>query len=161
MSEMTDFVEGVVREYKGRVGFLIPILQDVQRELNYLPREALEVVSETLEVPISQIYEVTTFYKAFSLTPRGKHRLSLCLGTACHVRGALLIGEHIERTLEIKAGETTPDLEFTYETVNCLGACALGPIVVLGDEYQGNMSIAKTNKLFKKLGKKVTTDEED
>ena len=154
-------VKDIIGRYDNDRSFLIPILQDVQKELNYLPKEALEAVSETLEVPISQIYEVTTFYKAFSLTPRGKHRLSLCLGTACHVRGALLIGEHIERTLEMKAGETTPDLEFTYETVNCLGACALGPIVVVGDEYQGNMSIAKTNKLFKKLGKKVTTDEED
>ena len=154
-------VKQIISKYDNDKSFLIPILQDVQKELNYLPKEALEAVGTELELPISHIYEVATFYKAFSLTPRGKHQLSLCLGTACHVRGAHLIGDHIERTLDIKAGDTTPDLEYTYETVNCVGACALGPILVVDEEYQGNMSIAKTNKLFKKLGKKVKTDEED
>ena len=154
-------VKDIIRRYDNDKSFLIPILQDVQKEINYLPKEALEAVSSELGVSVSQIYEVATFYKAFSLTPRGKHQLSLCLGTACHVRGAPLIGEHIERTLNIGAGETTPDLEFTYETVNCVGACALGPILVADEESQGNMTIAKTNKLFKKLGKKVKTDEED
>ena len=154
-------VKDIISRYDNDKSFLIPILQDVQKELNYLPKEALEAVSSELEISISRIYEVATFYKAFSLTPRGKHQLSLCLGTACHVRGAPLIGEHIERTLGIEAGATTEDLEYTYETVNCVGACALGPILVADDEYQGNMTIAKTNKLFKKLGKKVKADEED
>lgn len=158
---MKEKVTEIISKYDKDKSFLIPILQDVQKAFNYLPREALDAVSEGLDVPISRIFEVCTFYRAFSLTPRGKHQLSLCLGTACHVRGAPLIGDHLERTLGIKAGETTRDLEYTFETVNCLGACALGPIVVVDGEYQGNMSIAKTNKLFKKLGKKVETDEED
>jgi NADH-quinone oxidoreductase subunit E len=109
---------------------------------------------------MSRIFEVATFYKAFSLTPRGRHQLSLCLGTACHVRGASLIQENIERALDIKAGETTDDLEFTFETVNCLGACALGPILVVDEEYKGHMTLSKANKILKKLGKKVATDDE-
>ncbi len=158
---MKEKVQEIVARYDRDKSFLIPILQDVQKAFNYLPQDVLKAVSEELGVSISQVFEVCTFYKAFSLTPRGKHQLSLCLGTACHVRGAPLIGEHMERTLGLKAGETSPDLEYTYETVNCLGACALGPILVVDGEYQGNMTIAKTNKLFKKLGKKVETDEED
>jgi len=153
-------VKEIIGRYNNDKSFLIPILQDVQKEFKYLPQDALGAVSRLLDVPISNIYEVSTFYKAFSLTPRGEHELSLCVGTACHVRGATLIGDHIERTLGIKAGETSPDLEFTYETVNCLGTCASGPVLVVDDEYYGSISIAKTNKILKSLGKKVKTDEE-
>ncbi|MCP4112869.1 MAG: NAD(P)H-dependent oxidoreductase subunit E [Desulfobacteraceae bacterium] len=158
---MKPQVKNIVLKYNSDKGFLVPILQDVQKEFNYLPREALNAVSDELDVPISRIYEVATFYKAFSLTPRGRHCLSLCLGTACHVRGAPLIGNHIERALNIEAGQTTDDLEFTYETVNCLGACALGPILVADEEYHGQVTMSKTNKILKKLGKKVKTDDEE
>ncbi|MBN2468082.1 MAG: NAD(P)H-dependent oxidoreductase subunit E [Deltaproteobacteria bacterium] len=154
-------IQTIIDKYGADKGFLVPILQDVQKEFKYLPREALTHVSVYLGVPISRLFEVATFYKAFSLTPRGKHELSLCLGTACHVRGAPLIGDNIERTLGIKAGETSSDLEFTFETVNCLGACALGPILVVDGEYHGNISITKSNKILKKLGKKVQIDEEN
>ncbi len=153
-------VKEIIQRYKQDKGFLVPILQDVQKRFNYLTREALNNVSTLLGVPISQIYHVATFYRAFSLVPRGKHQLLLCLGTACHVRNAPLIGEHLERTLGIKAGETTSDLEFTFETVNCLGACALGPILVVDEEYHGQMTISKANKILKKLGKKVERDDE-
>jgi len=155
----TDIKE-IIKRYGEDKSFLVPILQDVQKRFNYLPKEAIQSVSKLLEVPLSQIYHVATFYKAFSLLPRGKHQFQLCLGTACHVRNAPLIGEHIERTLGIKAGETTSDLEFTFETVNCLGACALGPILVLNEEYHGQMTISKANKILKKLGKKVESDDE-
>jgi len=155
----TDIKE-IIKRYGEDKSFLVPILQDVQKRFNYLPKEAIQSVSKLLEVPLSQIYHVATFYKAFSLLPRGKHQFQLCLGTACHVRNAPLIGEHIERTLGIKAGETTSDLEFTFETVNCLGACALGPILVLDEEYHGQMTISKANKILKKLGKKVESDDE-
>jgi NADH-quinone oxidoreductase subunit E len=158
---MEEKIKAIIQKYGSDKGFLVPILQDVQKEFNYLPQEALNKVSSNLSVPISRIYEVATFYKAFSLTPRGKNQLSLCLGTACHVRGAPLIGEHIERTLNIKAGETSSDLEFTFETVNCLGACALGPILVVNGEYHGEMSISKASKILKKLGKKVKSDDEE
>ena len=129
------------------------MLQDVQKELNYLPREALDYVSQFLQVSIAQIYEVATFYTAFSLEPRGKYQLALCQGTACHVRGVPQITDNIERTLDMKAGETTEDLKYTFETVNCVGACALGPVLVVNGDYHGKMTIAKTDKLLKKLGK--------
>lgn len=154
-------IQEIIAKYGSDKGFLVPILQDVQRELNYLPEEALNLVSSGLDIPISRIFEVATFYKAFSLTPRGKHLLSLCLGTACHVRGAPLIESHITRALSLKSGETSPDLEFTFETVNCLGACALGPIIVVDGEYHGQVTIAKTNSILKNLGKKVATDDEE
>jgi NADH-quinone oxidoreductase subunit E len=153
-------VKEIIQRYNQDKSFLVPILQDVQKRFNYLPREALNSVSTLLSIPLSQIYHVATFYKAFSLLPRGKHQFQLCLGTACHVRNAPLLGDHIERTLGIKAGETTADLEFTFETVNCLGACALGPILVVDEEYHGQMTISKANKILKKLGKKVETDDE-
>jgi len=157
---METKVQQIIEKYDSNRAYLVPILQDVQKEFNYLPKEQLDQLSTALSVPISQIYEVATFYKAFSLTPRGKHQLSLCLGTACHVRGAPLLGDAVERVLSLKAGQTSADLEFTYETVNCLGACASGPILVVDGEYHGHLTIAKTNKLLKQLGKKVETDDE-
>jgi NADH-quinone oxidoreductase subunit E len=157
---MEQQIRQIISRYGSDKSFLVPVLQDVQRELNYLPEEALQEVARQLDVPVSRVFEVATFYKAFSLTPRGKHLLSLCLGTACHVRGAPLVSGHIERVLGIKPGETTADLQFTFETVNCLGACALGPIIVADGEYHGQVTIAKTNTILRDLGLKVSTDEE-
>jgi len=158
---MEDKVREIVLTYNSDKAFLVPILQDVQKEFNYLPKKALERVSVFLDVPLSLIYEVATFYKAFSLTPRGEHQLTLCVGTACHVRGAPILANHIERILEIKPGETSANLKYSFNTVNCVGACALGPILDVDGEYHGKMTISKSNKLLKKLGKKVVTDEED
>ncbi len=157
---MEDQVKEIIQKYNNDKSFLIPILQDIQKRFNYLPREALTALGVNLGVPQSLIYHVATFYKAFSLTPKGRYRLSLCLGTACHVRGAPLIGDHIERVLGLKAGETSKDREYSYETVNCLGACALGPILVVNDEYHGQMTIAKANKVLASIGVKVESDEE-
>ena len=157
---MEEQVNEIIQRYSGDKSYLVPILQDVQREFNYLPKDALCAVSTRLSVPISRVYEVATFYKAFSLKPKGRCQLSLCLGTACHVRGAELIAGNIESILGIKEGETTPDLEFSFETVGCLGACALGPILVVNGEYNGHMNIAKSTKILKKLGKKGATDDE-
>ncbi|MEJ2662116.1 MAG: NAD(P)H-dependent oxidoreductase subunit E [Desulfobacteraceae bacterium] len=158
---MKSKVKAIIEKYSGERGFLVPILQDVQKEWNYLPRKALDAVSLLLDIPISQIFEVATFYRAFSLEPRGRYQVCLCMGTACHVRGAARIGDHIQRTLGVQAGQTTPDLEFTYETVNCLGACALGPVLTVNEEYHGQVTIGKTNKILKKLGKKVESDDEE
>lgn len=152
-------VKDIIQKYGSDKGFLVSILQDVQKEFNYLPKDALNTVSSSLDVAISRIFEVATFYKAFSLTPRGRHQLSLCMGTACYVRGAPLIESNIERVLGLKPGETSADLEFSFDTVNCLGSCASGPILVVDEESQGQMTVAKTNKILKKLGKKVKTDE--
>jgi NADH-quinone oxidoreductase subunit E len=107
------------------------------------------MVAENLNIPLINIYSVATFYKVFSLQPRGKYLINVCLGTACHVRGGKRIVEEIERILDIAVGETTPDMQFTLETVRCLGACALGPVVVINDEYHGHMDVKKTGKLLK------------
>jgi NADH-quinone oxidoreductase subunit E len=158
---MKSKVKEIIEKYNGERGFLVPILQDVQKEWNYLPRKALDAVGLLLDIPVSQIFEVATFYRAFSLEPRGRHQVCVCMGTACHVRGAARIGDHIQRALGIEAGGTTPDLEFTYETVNCLGACALGPVLTVNEEYHGQVTIGKTNKILKQLGKKVESDDEE
>ena len=156
---MEEKVKAIVQHYSGDKSYLVPILQDVQKEFNYLPKEALCAVSANLNVPISRVYEVVTFYKAFSLKPKGRYQLSLCMGTACHVRGAELIAGNIKTILGISEGNTTPDLEFSFETVGCLGACALGPVLVVNGEYHGHMNIAKSTKILKTLGKKGATDD--
>jgi len=141
-------VELVLDRYQRDYGLLVSILQDIQAEYNYLPKEALEQVSQGVNVPLSQVYSVATFFKAFSLEPRGRHLINVCLGTACHVRGAVRILETIERELDIKPGKTTEDLKYTLETVNCVGACALGPIVIIDGEYSGQMKTAKVKPLL-------------
>jgi len=132
-------------------GSLISVLEEIQQRYRYLPREALILASERLDVPLSQAYAVATFYNAFSLKPKGKHCLQVCMGTACHVRGSPQVLNRIETTLGIAAGETTPDMLFTLETVNCLGACALGPIVVTDGEYSGQMTVQKSDMLLKRI----------
>ena len=129
---------------------LVSVLQDVQAAYRYLPREALECVCEGLDIPLSRVYSLATFFKAFSLTPRGRHLINVCLGTACHVRGAVKVLDEFERDMGIKSGETTPDLKFTLETVNCVGACALGPMVISDEEYHGEMTIDKVKPLIKR-----------
>jgi len=143
-------VDAIVKRYKANRDSLISILQDIQSEYRYLPEEALRRVAESLNLPHIQVYGVATFYKSFSLKPRGKHMCSVCTGTACHVRGAPVITEEFERQLETRAGDTTPDNEFTLETVNCLGACALGPIVVVDGHYFSNVNSSGVKKIIKK-----------
>lgn len=146
--EIEDSVGAVLARYQRDEGFLVSILQDVQTKLNYLPREALLKVSQGLDVPLSRVYSVATFFKAFSLKPRGRHLLHVCMGTACHVRGAVRVLDRIEQELGIGSGETTRDLEYTLETVNCVGACALGPVVVVDGEYAGQMTSDKVKHLL-------------
>jgi NADH-quinone oxidoreductase subunit E len=143
-------VDSIAEQYGNESNLLVSVLQDVQSELNYLPAEALKEVSRKLNIPLTQVYSVATFYKAFSLKPRGRHNISCCMGTACHVRGSTRILDTLERELKVKAGETTDDGRFTLETVNCLGACALGPIVVIDGEYTGGMKSEKVKALLKK-----------
>ena len=141
-------VESILDSHQRDKGMLVAILQDIQAEHNYLPREALEEVSKGLCVPLSQVYSVATFFKALSLEPRGRHLINVCLGTACHVRGAVRVLEAMERELAISSGETTKDLRFTLETVNCVGACALGPVVIVDGEYHGQMKAEKTKDVL-------------
>jgi NADH-quinone oxidoreductase subunit E len=142
-------VGAILDRYQYDKAMLVSILQDIQAEYNYLPEESLLAVSQELGVPLSQVYSVATFFKAFSLTPRGRHIISVCLGTACHVRGAVKILETFERELDINRGGTTKDLNYTLETVNCVGACALGPMVIVDGEYLGEMDIEKVKPVLK------------
>ena len=148
IKQIKEKVESVLDSYRHDKTLLVSILQDVQAECNYLPKEGLTRVSEGLGVPLSQVYSVATFFKAFSLKPRGRHLINVCLGTACHVRGAIRTLEEIERELRINQGETTEDLKYTLETVNCVGACALGPMVIIDGEYSGQMKPDKVRPLL-------------
>jgi NADH-quinone oxidoreductase subunit E len=132
-------------------GSLIAALDEIQERFRYLPPEALILASERLGVPLSQTYAVATFYNAFSLNPKGKHCLHVCMGTACHVRGSPQVLDRLESKLAVKAGETTRDHLFTLETVNCLGACALGPIIVTDGEYSGQMTTQKVDQLLRTI----------
>jgi len=144
-----DKVDEIIDGYVGEEGILIQLLLDIQSELNWIPKEVLERISERLKIPVSQIYRIASFYKAMSLTPRGRHIVNVCLGTACHVRGGQRIMDRAKELLGIKEGETTPDMKFTLERVNCLGCCALGPVVVVDGEYHGKVAPAKVEKTLK------------
>jgi len=129
---------------------LISVLQDIQAKMNYLPRKALVQVAKSLDIPLTNVYEVATFYKAFSLEPKGRHTIQVCLGTACHVRGGARVLDYLENRLEVKTGGTTKDLGFTLESVNCLGACALGPMMVIDKKYYGKINAGKIEPILKK-----------
>ena len=142
-------VDGIIDKYPSKQSVLIQLLLDIQSEFNWIPKEAIQCVSQRLQIPISQIYRVASFYKAMSLTPRGRHVINVCLGTACHVRGATRIIDKVEESLGIKTGETTEDMKFTLQRVNCLGCCALGPVMVVDKDYHGKMTPAKIEAILK------------
>ena len=144
----------ILDKYQRESSSILAILQDIQDEENYLPKETVKQVAQELGVPLARIYALSTFFSSFSLEPRGKHICTVCMGTACHVRGAPRLVEHIEREFDIPAGQTTKDMQLTLETVNCVGACALGPLVILDGEYHGNMNPAKLDRVFRPLKKK-------
>ena len=152
-------VKSFVTKHRSEKKALISVLQDIQEEYNYLPQEALRIVSVTLGIPLIDIMGVATFYRAFSLEPRGKHLITVCLGTACHVRGGSKILDEFEKKLNIHAGETTEDRHFTLETVACLGCCAIGPVVVVDDNYYAQTTIRKVSSILKKYTKKEKKNE--
>jgi NADH-quinone oxidoreductase subunit E len=145
---MDEKIEAILDKYERDRGLLVSMLQDIQKEHFYLPREALVQVAGALDIPLSQIYSVATFFKAFSLSPRGRHLVSVCLGTACHVRGAVRLVEDLERRLATARGETTPDQKFTLDTVRCVGACALGPVVTVDKDYFGEMQASRLDAML-------------
>jgi len=130
---------------------LLSVLQDIQTRYGYLPEEKLIETAKTLDMPLIDVYGVATFYKSFSLTPRGRHQVKVCLGTACHVRGASRIADEIERKLGIRPGETSEDGEFSLETVMCLGCCAIGPVVVIDGKYYGQMMLTKLESILRTI----------
>ena len=153
MDNDCEKVEAIIHKYGGSRDSLISMLQDIQYEYKYLPENMLRLVAKQLELPLIQVYGVATFFKAFSLKPRGKHIVSVCLGTACHVRGAPAVLDEVERQLGTEPGETTEDMQFTLETVNCLGACALGPIMVVDGKYHGQVGPGKVKKILNRYKK--------
>jgi NADH-quinone oxidoreductase subunit E len=149
----THLLDSILDRYGRDPANVIAILQDIQAEANWLPEEDLRYVCTELAIPFSKMMALATFYKAFSLSPRGRHIVSVCLGTACHVRGGERILGAVERELGIHGGETDADLQWTLETVGCLGACALGPIVVVDGEYHGQMTSLKATRLLQRVKK--------
>ena len=143
-----DRIDNIINKYINEEGVLIQLLLDIQRELNWIPKEAITRINERLHIPLSQIYRVASFYTALSLKPRGRHLIRVCLGTACYVRGGPRILDSVERTLDIRAGDTTSDGKFTLETVNCLGCCALGPVIEIDGQYHGRLSSANMKKML-------------
>jgi NADH-quinone oxidoreductase subunit E len=142
-------IDGIIDKHQAEASSLIQILLEIQGENHWLPGEALERVSEKLQVPISRIRHIATFYKAFSLVPKGRHEIHICMGTACHVRGAKRVLDTVQDQTGIKPGETDLDLKFSLETVNCLGCCALGPVMEINGKTHGKLSPAETLEVLK------------
>lgn len=146
--EVASKVDEIIDRHNKDKSALIQILLEIQREYNWLPKEALLWLSERLGVSMNQIYQIATFYKAFSLIPRGRHLVRVCTGTACHVRGAITLSDRASQLMNLSPGETTKDLRFSFETVNCLGCCALGPVVVIDGQYHSNPLMPELEKLL-------------
>jgi len=144
-----DKIDRIIDKHQSESSSLIQILLDIQSENHWLPKEALERVGEKLQVPSSRIQHIATFYKAFSLVPKGRHEVHICVGTACHVRGATQVLDIVQDLTGIKPGETDLDLKFSLETVNCLGCCALGPVMEIDGKTHGKMAPAKTAEVLK------------
>jgi len=149
----TAKIDAMIDKYGRDASSLILVLQDIQALYRYLPREALQYLSEQLNAPLAKIYNVATFFKAFSLKPKGEHVVCVCMGTACHVRGAPRILDDISRQLDLEPNATSKDEKFTLETVNCLGSCALGPLVVVDDQYIGHATATKMKQILGPLAK--------
>jgi len=142
-------IDSIIRQYGGRESAILAILQDIQAEEKYLPKETLEYVSQRMQIPLGQIFRIATFYNALSLKPRGRHKIDVCLGTACHVRGGERILNKLERDLGVSVGETTKDKRFTLEAVHCVGCCSLGPVAVVDGDVYGRLSQDKVPALLK------------
>jgi NADH-quinone oxidoreductase subunit E len=142
-------MDRIIQQYGARESALLAILQDIQAEEKYLPKEVLEHVSQQMNIPLVQVFRIATFYNALSLKPRGRHKIDVCLGTACHVRGGERILEKLERDLAISVGKTTKDKRFTLESVHCVGCCSLGPVAVIDGDVYGRLSQDKVPALLK------------
>ncbi|MBS4025621.1 MAG: NAD(P)H-dependent oxidoreductase subunit E [Clostridia bacterium] len=145
-----DRIDQIIDKHQGEASSLIQILLDIQSENRWLPKEALERVSEKLEVSLTRIQHIATFYKAFSLVPKGRHQIHVCMGTACHVRGAQNVLDKVQDLTGIKPGETDSDMKYSLETVNCLGCCSLGPVMEVDGKVHGKISPAETAEVIKK-----------
>ena len=147
---MDKMLEKTIKQYQGKPGAVISILEDIQEIHGYLPKDVLEQVSERLDVHLSQLFSLATFYSAFTLKPRGKHTIRVCLGTACHVRGAPKIVDELSRLLDIKPSDTTEDMKFTLETVRCVGCCSLAPVIRVDKDTYGYNTMGRMPKILAK-----------
>jgi NADH-quinone oxidoreductase subunit E len=148
--QYTD-IDAILEKYPSEPQYLISLLQDVQANYHYISEENMNLVCDYVGVPLTQAWSVATFYKAFSLEPRGEHEIKVCLGTACHLKGGQRLVDNLARELGIQPGQTTPDLKITLETVNCLGACAIAPVAVADEIYHPRMTARKMDKILKKI----------
>ncbi len=146
--KQVEELERIIEKHKGKPGALIPVLEEAQVVLDYLPIPVQKKIAKELNLPLAQVYGVVTFYSFFTMTPRGKHTVRVCLGTACYVRGGKKIVEAIEKEYGVKEGETTSDRRFTFETVRCLGACGLGPVMVVDGNVHGRVKPAKLKEIL-------------
>ncbi len=151
MEDQTKTIDELLECYPEKPEYLIFLLQDVQSAYGYISPESMQAVSDHAGVPVTQAYSVATFYQSFRLEPKGEHELRVCLGTACHLKGGQRIVEALERKLNINAGETTEDMMYTLDTVNCVGACALAPVMLVDENYETNMTAMKIGKILKKI----------
>jgi NADH:ubiquinone oxidoreductase subunit E len=147
-AEELDKLEAIIDRYGGRAGYLIPALKEAQDMFGYLPMEVQRKLADGMHIPASHIYGVVTFYSFFTITPRGRHTIRLCLGTACYVKGSKEILENIVREIGINVGETSEDGRFTLEAVRCLGACGLAPVMLIGEDTHGNINPTDTVKIL-------------
>jgi NADH:ubiquinone oxidoreductase subunit E len=149
VDEKIGNVKDVLTDTQKKRGVLIQAFQSIQKEYNYLPEDALKALSKKLDIPLSEVYSTASFYKHFYFKPRGRNVVCVCLGTACHVRGASKVLEKIEESFGIKGGETTPDMSLTLETVGCVGCCGLAPVVTVNEEVVGDLNPKKANEIIK------------
>jgi NADH:ubiquinone oxidoreductase subunit E len=146
--EQVSKLNEIIKKFKGKPGGLIPVLEETQVALEYIPISVQKRIASGLNLPLSRVYGVVTFYSFFTMTPRGKHTVRVCLGTACYVRGGKAIAETLQKDLGIHDGETTPDRMFTLETIRCLGACGLGPVVVVDEDVHGRIKPSKVKEIL-------------
>ncbi|HVO66850.1 MAG TPA: NAD(P)H-dependent oxidoreductase subunit E [Syntrophales bacterium] len=146
--EQLKKLDEIIAKYKDKPGSLIPVLEEAQGVLEFLPMPILKIIASGLNLPLSRVYGVTTFYSFFTMTPRGKHTMRVCLGTACYVRGGKSIYENVKKELNVEEGGTTADRLFTLETVRCVGACGLGPVIFVGDNVHGRLKPAKVKEVI-------------
>lgn len=151
MSQPAVQLDQIIDRYPAKPEFLIFLMQDIQADFGYISSEAMERVCDHTGVPLSRAYSVATFYQSFSLEPKGEHQIRVCMGTACHLKGAGRLAEEVERKLGIGPDETSDDMQFSLEAVHCLGACAMAPVVVVDEEYHAGMSPSKLGKMLGKM----------
>jgi len=158
MSHYAEALDEIMERYPGQPEYLIFMLQDIQSKYGYISKDSMLLACDRAGVPLTQGYSVATFYQSFRLDPKGEHEIRVCSGTACHLKGSHRLVEELERRIGVKPGETTEDMRYTLNTVNCVGACALAPVVVVDEEYQANMTAKKLAQQLKTMDHELTID---